>query len=49
MTIEVYSHRTTAADRTAADALEAHFGGAFSPQSGPSVARKAPMTQPGSA
>jgi integrase len=42
MTMEVYSHRTTDADRAAADALEAHFGKAFSGGSGPSVARRTP-------
>ena len=39
MTMEVYSHRTTAADRVAAEALQSHFGEAFSPGSGTGVAR----------
>ena len=41
MTMEVYSHRTTDADRAAAEALEAYFGDAFSVRSGPSVAHGA--------
>jgi len=44
MTMELYSHRTTAADRAAADALEAHFGPCFSDQSGPGVARRPSTT-----
>lgn len=41
MTMELYSHRTTAADRAAADSLQTHFGPAFSGGSGTGVARKA--------
>lgn len=40
MTMELYSHRTTAADRVAAEALQAHFGEAFAAGSGTSVARR---------
>jgi len=39
MTMELYSHRTTAADRVAAEALQVHFGEAFSTGSGTGVAR----------
>ena len=41
MTMELYSHRTTAADRVAAEALQDHFGEAFSAGSGTGVARSA--------
>jgi len=41
MTMELYSHRTTAADRVAAEALQAHFGEAFVAGSGTGVARSA--------
>ena len=41
MTMELYSHRTTAADRVAAEALRTHFGEAFAAGSGTSVARSA--------
>ena len=39
MTMELYSHRTSEGDRAAAEALQQHFGAAFSTESGTGVAR----------
>jgi integrase len=39
MTMELYSHRTSEGDRAASDALQQHFGGEFSSESGTGVAR----------
>ena len=47
MTMEPYSHRTTAADRVAAEALQAHFGETFAAGSGTSVARSAASQRKG--
>jgi len=47
MTMEVYSHRTTAADRVAAEALQAQLGEAFAAGSGTSLARSAASVKKG--